>query len=404
MEAVIDLIIKGSLNIDRLITKECHINDASKAYDLLKSQKALGVVLNYLPKNDFEFVPATREIDLEKSIKFVPAKKGELQVGIVGAGGFAKAKLLPLVSKIPGVKIKAVADVDVTNAENVSRTYGATKTFVEEQDLFEEDSVDVVLIASPHKFHSDQAVQALCAGKAVFMEKPMVTTFDQFKKVSTFLKDNPKAPFCVDYNRSFAPFVQKIKWETVDRYSPLVVTYRMNAGYIPPEHWVQREIGAGRVIGEACHIFDLFCFLTGSAPRTVSVEALRPSSDDLFPTDNFSVQISFADGSICSLVYTSIGHTALGKERMELFFDSKSIVMDDYLTLRGYGTSHSFNETVSIADKGHNNLIKRFFEGIKQDEYEAPISVDRLNTVAELTLIIDQLVCQGGGEKDMTLS
>ncbi len=400
MQAVIDLITKGSLKVDRLISKEFQIDQASKAYDLLKSQNLLGVVLTYGPKNDFEFVPAVKEApSLKKNLTFVPAKKGSLQVGVVGAGGFAKSQLLPLVSKVPGVKINAVADADITNAENVSRTYGAVQAFGQEQELFEQSSVDVVVIASPHKFHSDQAVQALCAGKAVFMEKPMVTTFDQFKTISTFLKDNPNAPFCVDYNRSFAPFIQKIKWETLNRYSPLVITYRMNAGYVSPEHWMQREVGAGRVIGEACHIIDLFCFLTGSTPRTVSVEALRPARDDLFPTDNFSVQISFDDGSICSLVYTSIGHTALGKERMELFFDSKSIVMDDYLTLRGYGTSHAFSETVAIADKGHNNLITRFFENLKQDEYEAPISISRLNTVAELTLIIDDLVCQGGGEK-----
>lgn len=402
MQTIVKLIDSGSLKIDPLISELCSVENALKAYESLQSQKALGIVLSYLPKNDFEFVPAVQQPLEEKNISFLPARKGILRVGVVGAGGFAKTKLLPMVSKFDGVKITAIADANGTNAENVSRIYGATKTFVEEQELFIDDSIDVVIVASPHKFHCDQAVQALCRGKAVFMEKPMVTTFEQFEKISTFLQNNPTAPFCVDYNRSFAPFIQKIKWEMVDKYSPLVASYRMNAGYISPDHWVQRDAGAGRIIGEACHIFDLFCFLTGAEPRAVSVEALRPTSDDLFPTDNFSVTISFDDGSICSLLYTSIGHAASGKERMELFFDSKSIVMDDYYSLRGYGTSHAFDKTVSVQDKGHSNLMTSFFEGIKKDTWEMPISVNRLNTVAKITLVIDQLVCQGGGNQELT--
>lgn len=402
MQAIISFIQNKKLNIEKLISKEYLIEDVVQAYQELKTGKSLGVILRYTPKDDFSFVPAKRDLFPETPLSFIPAKKGTFRVGVVGVGGFARTKLLPLVSKIEGVTINAIADIDAASAENVSRTYGATRTFVEEQDLFEEPNLDVVIIASPHKFHSDQAIQALSQGKAVFMEKPMVTTFDQYQKLSTFLKNNPKTPFCVDYNRSFAPFIQKIKWELAERHSPLVMTYRMNAGYIPQTHWVQRQIGAGRVIGEACHIFDLFYFLTNSRPVAVSVEALRPSSDDLFPTDNFSAHISFSDGSICSLVYTSLGHPALGKERMELFFDSKTITMDDYLTLRGYGTSRSFDQTVATQDKGHGKLMKKFFEGMKQDEIVMPISIERLNTVAELTLTIDKLVCQGGGNKEFS--
>ena len=142
----------------------------------------------------------------------------------------------------------------------------------------------------------------------------MVTTFDQHEKLSTFLKKNPTAPFCVDYNRSFAPFIQKIKWELVNRKTPVMIRYRMNSGYIPGSHWVQTDMGAGRLIGEACHIFDLFCFLTGSQLASVSAEAIKPLSDDIFPTDNFSVQISFSDGSVCSLMYTALGNKKVPKE------------------------------------------------------------------------------------------
>lgn len=405
MQSIIDLITHNKLRIDPLITQVYGVADAKKAYDVLHTRKALGVVLSYLPKHDFEFVPAQRDsFLLEQPLHFVAAKQeGKIKVGIIGAGGFAKTKLLPLVSKLEDVVITAVADNDYSNAENVSRTYRAAKACIEEDELFQDNAIDVVVIASPHKFHYEQAVHALCRGKAVFLEKPMVTTFEQFKVLGAFLKNNPGAPLCVDYNRSFSPFIKKIKWELTERHSPLVMTYRMNAGYVSSDHWIQRDAGAGRIIGEACHIFDLFCFLTGANPTAVSVEALRPSSDDLFPTDNFATQISFDDGSICSLVYTSIGHVGLGKERMELFFDSKSIVMEDFVRLRGYGTSPMFDETVSMPDKGHKAILTSFFDSLRSEKREMPISVKRLNMVAELTLIVDKLACQGGGNEELHL-
>ena len=128
-----------------------------------------------------------------------------------------------------------------------------------------------------------------------------------------------------------------------------------------------------------------------------------PQSDNLFPTDNFSVQISFDDGSICSLMYTAIGHSGLGKERMEVFFDSKSIVMDDYKTLKGFGTSPAFNESVQMQDKGHEVLIHKFFESLKKEKRTMPIDLKRLNMVSGLTLTIDDLACRGGGNKEVVV-
>ena len=402
MEAIVDLISQKKLSVDKLATQEFYIDDVTKAYELIKTKEVLGVILRYTPKNDLLFVPAIRKPFVEKALAFTPAVGATLRVGFVGAGGFSKVKLLPIVSKVGDVKISAIVDTDITNAKNVCRTYGAAVALTDAHDLFEKDIVDAVVIASPHKFHCDQALEALAHGKAVFLEKPMATTFEQYGRISKFLIDNPKVPFCVDFNRSFAPFMQKIKWELVSRKSPVVIHYRMNAGYIPADHWTQTDLGAGRVIGEACHIFDLFCFLTGSKPAAVSVESLKPGSTDLFPTDNFSAQISFEDGSICTLLYTALGHSALGKERMEVFYDSKTIVMDDYKVLQGFGISHSFNESTRHPDKGHEILLQKFFDGLHSEERKMPISMERLNRVAELTLIIDELVCKGGGNKEFS--
>jgi predicted dehydrogenase/threonine dehydrogenase-like Zn-dependent dehydrogenase len=404
MQAFVHLIENHQINLSPLISDTININNVQDAYEQLKKQQALAIVLKYDDEGKTSEVRQDKSIIYteKKDILFIPAVKNNVRVGVVGAGGFAKIKLMPIISKLKNIKINAIVDANIANSISVSKVYGAARAFSDDSKLFDGDLVDAVLIASPHKFHCDQALAALQNGKAVFVEKPMVTDFEQLYRMQEFFKQHQNIPFCVDYNRSYAPFMQKIKKELKKRTSPLVIQYRMNAGFIPKEHWVQTEVGAGRIIGEACHIFDLFYFLTDSQPVSVSVESLKPTSDDLFPTDNFSAQFSFVDGSLANLVYTSLGHPGLSKERMEIFYDSKAILMDDFKVLQGFGLSMTFNEKVMVPDKGHENLLKEFFNGIRGDSFIPPISLERLQKVSEIALIVDQLACQGGGNKELS--
>ena len=395
MQAFLELIEKKELDINSLVFDCVAIDESARAYELIKNKQCLGVILNYLPKSE-----KRQELPSEqKQVTFMPTTKTTLRVGFVGAGGFAKVKLMPIVAKIKNAKINAIVDADVSNSINVSRLYGCATSLVDDAGMFNNYLVDVVVIATPHKYHCDQILSALSHGKAVFAEKPMVTDFEQFARLTNFLDEHPSSPLCVDYNRSFAPFMLKIKNVIEQRISPLMIHYRMNAGFIPKEHWVQTDVGGGRIIGEACHIFDLFCFLTGAKPVSISVETLNPSNDSIMPTDNISVQFSFSDGSVCTLLYTALGHAGVGKERMELFFDGKAIIMDDYLTLQGFGLPASFNEKVTSPDKGHEQLLQQFFAALKDINLTMPISRERLKTVAEITLMIDQLACNGGGTR-----
>lgn len=405
MQAFVSLLETQKISMKPFMNALLPADQAADGYGLLREKKAIGVVIDFVSS-----APQAPVIQQQRNsiadaqeIKFIPAVKDTLRVGVIGAGGFAKIKLLPFIARMKNVKINAVVEPNVATSMNISNLYQAQGSFTHENYLFERDLVDAVVIASPHKYHCDQALQALERGKAVFLEKPMVTDFEQLERMYDFLKKHQQIPFCVDYNRSFAPFTQKIKKVIEKRTSPLVVHYRMNAGFIPKDHWVQTEVGAGRIIGEACHIFDLFCYLTDSFPVAVSVESIKPSTDDLFPTDNFSAQFSFAGGSVCTLLYTALGNATLGKERMELFFDSKAIVMDDYKTLTGHGLPRSFNQTTNTPDKGHEFLLAQFFGQLKKEKFTPPITIERLYRVAHITLIVDQLACAGGGSKEFTV-
>jgi predicted dehydrogenase len=180
-----------------------------------------------------------------------------------------------------------------------------------------------------------------------------------------------------------------------------MIFYRMNAGHLEKEEILQRTMGAGRLIGEACHIFDVFLYLVEAEPISVSVESLKPKTPYLFPTDNFSAQISFVDGSICTLIYTSLGNPSMGKERLEVYFDGKSIVMDDYISLEGYGLPMAFNEYVKYPNTGQATLINKFVKAVQKTPYEPPLELSRLYQATELTLVIDELALRGGGEKNL---
>lgn len=401
MQAFVELLEQGRLSLDRLMQTEVSLERITQAYEQIVQKKNIGIVIAFNPEKNLQLHNETSTATTPSST-FIPARKdGIVSVGIVGAGNFAKITLMPIIAKLNDVKINAIVDIDVARSLNASKLYGAARSLVDDQELLKDGLVDVVIVSSPHKFHGEQALRALTHGKAVFMEKPMVTDLEQLNEFRNFFKRQPQAPVCVDYHRSFAPFVKKIKQAVDTRTSPLMIHYRVNAGYLPKDHWVQTEVGAGRIIGEACQIIDLFLYLVNSKPVSVSVESLHSSKDMLFPTDNFSSQIHFADGSICTLLYTALGHYRLGKERMELFFDSKSIVMNDYQRLCGYGLPSSFTTSTSTPDLGHELLITTFFERIKKTPYVPPIALDHMTKVAELTLLIDSLACEGGGSKEL---
>jgi len=399
MELFLDLIKEKKILVDPIITEKFKVDQAQIAYNYLKKSKTLGIVLSYIEGEKDKYLKDIDSLFKESRSTVFPYEyaQGVLKIGVVGAGGFAKIKLLPILSKMKDADIYSIVDSNPENAMNVATLYNAKRIGNSRDKLFYDDDVKMVVIATPHKFHFEQSMDALKSGKAVFVEKPAAVTFEQLEQLEDFFKINKKSFYCVDFNRSFAPFNVLIKDKIKKRNSPLMIQYRMNAGFIPKDHWIQQEEHGGRVIGEACHIFDLFCFLTDANPISVSVESLNHGSDNLLSNDNFVASMRMDDGSCCSLIYTSIGNSGLSKERMEIFFDGKSIVMKDYKTLQGFGLPKGFNKEVRSADKGHDNLLYQFVKNAKVEGAPSPIPLQRIFMATRLSLIVDKLAKQGGG-------
>jgi predicted dehydrogenase len=306
-------------------------------------------------------------------------KAGAVKIGLIGAGGFAKGMHLPNIKAQPDLlTLYAVASRTGHNATATARQYGAAYATTEDDKIINDPDVDAVLVATRHDLHADLVLRALRAGKHVLVEKPLGIAREEVENVVAFYRDaeasGTKAPIVLTgFNRRFSPFGTRLK-ELVDgRSDPMTIVYRMNAGYIPLDHWVHGAEGGGRNIGEGCHIYDLFTYLTGARLLSTQASAIMPKTGTYARNDNFSATFAFDDGSVATLVYTALGSSEYPKEQMEVFCDGKVYILDDYKALRVVGSSAAGVET-KIVDKGQATEIADFAKAIQSGgEWPIPL-------------------------------
>jgi predicted dehydrogenase len=213
-------------------------------------------------------------------------------------------------------------------AERVEAGYATTDL----DEVLSDQTIDLVLISTRHDTHAELALRSLEAGKHVFVEKPLAIDEEQLAALEAFFRGRggDTTVLMTGFNRRFSPAVAAIKRILAKRTTPLIANYRMNAGHIPNHHWVHGPQGGGRNIGEACHIYDLFNALTGSAHDKVEATSIAPDSQHWRRNDNFVATVRYADGSVCSLTYTALGDKSYAKERCEIYVDGQVIVLDDF--------------------------------------------------------------------------
>jgi predicted dehydrogenase len=280
--------------------------------------------------------------------------------------------------------VYAVMSRTGANTKAAAKQFGARYATTDYTDILKDNDADAVLISTRHNLHSEMAVEAIKSGKHVFVEKPMslnrkelaaiVSAIvgrevpDDITSIASFIKNMDYAPeihYMVGFNRRFSPYLVRAKELTSSRINPMIINYRMNAGYIPLDNWVHSEEGGGRNIGEACHIYDIFNFLTGSEVASVKAQSINPRSEQYAKNDNFVAIIKYLDGSVCNLTYTSLGSKDYPKEHMEIYCDEKIFRMNDFRNMEIYGL-HEGPLKTKIADKGHFQELQAFSEAIKK--------------------------------------
>jgi predicted dehydrogenase/threonine dehydrogenase-like Zn-dependent dehydrogenase len=365
MAAYLDLLAGGAVDVASLITVKERLEDAPAAYERLKApDRPLLAVLECGPSNTAssgENPPASAgSPQVEGTGRWQsPAPGQPLGIALIGAGSFVQGMHVPLLKAMTGkVSIPWSCSRTGLSARNSASMIPGCKATTRYDEVLADPAVHAVLIGTRHDTHAALAIQALQAGKAVFLEKPMCLTAEEREALRAAVEASD-APFMIGYNRRFSPFAEKIRRESANRIHPLMIQYTMNAGYLPGEHWTQGPEGGGRLLGEACHIIDLFRSLIGHPVQEISCTPLRSNNPAAFATDNFSLTLSYEDGSVANLIYTALGHKDVAKERMQVFFDEKTFLLEDYLTLRAHGSKNAGME-LKIQDKGHGAELAAF--------------------------------------------
>jgi len=389
MMEYLNLISEGKIDVEPLIHSSFEVSQAATAYETLKKdkEKPMIVLLSY---------PGSEED--KKPNRIIPNPSAlttgsdKINIALVGVGSFIKGMHVPNLQALSRqYQIHAVASRTGSNASNAAKQLGAQYCTTDYQEILSDSKVDAVLIGTRHNQHASMVIEALQAGKHVLVEKPLALTQDELETIRKFYETNQQIPILLTgFNRRFSPFAQRAKEILENRTNPIVINYRMNAGYIPLDHWVHTEEGGGRNLGEACHIYDLFTFFTNSKVNSVQSQSLAPKTDHYSSRDNFVATLGFEDGSVATLTYTALGSNKFPKEQMEIFSDGKVLMLDDYKQLQIHG-SNSKGVSSNLTDKGHKRELEVFAETLEKGG-EWPIPLWQQLQATEIAFQVEQLI------------
>ena len=353
-EAILQTISSGHLKVNNLITESFDLTDYEKIYGDMRRGGVIASILRYKEDTPQQSVVAVSDKD--------HASQGK-SYGIIGAGNYTSSMVVPCLRKSKA-DIRYIASAQGLSAKILAKSAGASFATSDYKEILSDPEVGLVVITTRHNLHAPMVLEAIQAGKSVFVEKPLCLNREELEQITTAYREAPKhVTLTVGFNRRFSPFAMKLKQLVGDGAKNIVAT--MNAGEIPRDMWVHdMEVGGGRIIGEACHFIDLCSYIAGSKVIAVCMNALGENPEE--HTDNASILLRYANGSNVVINYFANGSKAYAKERVEVFSQGKVLVLDNWRKLTAYGVK-GFSSMSGRMDKGQQNqfdqLTKRLQDG-----------------------------------------
>lgn len=348
-EAVLNAIAENKLEVSPLITNRVHLKDYDKIYGDMSNPNIIASILEY---SSTEEPKSTTQVC---SKSFTGA---DGVIGIIGAGNFTSSTLLPSLKK-NRANIKYIASSGGLSSTTLAKKYGIAKSTSDYNEILKDIDVDLLVITTQHNLHAKMVIEAIKSNKSVFVEKPLALNQIELDEIINYYNSN-NVNVTVGFNRRFAPLAKKMKKVLGVSNIPININATMNAGFIPKNFWHHDiEIGGGRIIGEACHYIDLCSFLTGSKVIAVCMNAMGVNPQE--NTDNASILLKYENGSNVVINYFANGSKSYSKERLEVFSQERTLVMDNWRKLKGYGFK-GFSSSSSKQDKGHFNQFKALVE------------------------------------------
>ena len=373
MDEFLRLLGAGKVDVGELVHAAFPVDEAASAYAALREPHSKpAILLSYDAERHVKQPGRIHTVEVRPA-SAAPIE-GRIRVGVIGAGGFVSRYRLPFLKELSDqYSLRAISTVDGPSCGALAREFGAVTATTDYEEILRDPEVDLVLVGTRHDLHFPLVKKSLEAGKRVFVEKPLCLRPEELDEVAD-LSGTTGLPVIVGFNRRYAPLTVVLESRLRQETAPFVILYRANAGHIPADHWAQDgDVGGGRIIGEACHFIDVVRFLVGPDIAVSDVQAAVAPADGvrIVARDNFVASISFADGSIASLVYTSLGSRDMEKERVEVFAGGKSYVLHDYLWLQGCGCDTSAWRPSSGRIKGDRLILPEQDKGWREELVEA---------------------------------
>ena len=383
MQAFLDLLSMQKISMDPIISHEFAIEQAPDAYDIIEQRKPyLGIVLRY---------DTNREIEdkiVLKAPESKPFPSGTPVIGVIGAGIFATSTLLPNLSKIEGIKLKGLSAATGISCESVAKKYGFEYCTSDYHKIMEDPEINCVSIVTRNSLHAPLVIEALKHGKNVLVEKPLALTEEELEAVRSAWKEHGGLVM-VGFNRRYSELGMKLRDFFKKRSQPMVALYRVNAESIPKDHWIYyNSEGGSRIITECCHFIDFLQYIIGSSPTEVYARKIEPEIKSPEDNENVSITISFEDGSIGTIIYTTHGDSSLSKERAEFFADGMAGVITDFKQLEMVkgGKKEKIAKRM-VTEKGHKNEFEKFLEMVKKGSSEYNFEGNVLTTLVTLKAV-----------------
>lgn len=352
-EAVLQAMAGGQLQVKQLITEQVPLAEYQQIYGDMSKAASIASMLQYPEGN------GALKHTVNVSPRSFTHQKGV--VGIIGAGNFTKMTLLPAL-KNSGAELKTIASANGVSGTALAKKHGIANSTSSDKDILSDSEIDLVMITTRHNLHAIQIIESLNAGKHVFVEKPLALNEEELNKIIAAYESANSCTLNVGFNRRFSPHSEGVKKALSG--GPINMVMTLNAGFIPPNSWVQdMKVGGGRIIGEACHFLDLCAYFADSPIAAVCMNALGQAPEE--NTDNASILVRLANGSNAVINYFSNGSKAYAKERIEIFAQERTFIIDNWKETKGHG-ANNFKTIKSSIDKGHKAQFQKLIESVKQ--------------------------------------
>lgn len=363
-EAILHAISSGKLSVKEMITEVVPLEDYQNIYGNIGNSRAIASILKYKEEQNLK---PSHTIQFESN----DFKGTTGVIGIIGSGNFTKMTMLPAL-KGTQANLKYIASQGGVTGTTMAKKYGFSHSTTDYKDILRDDSVDLAMITTRHNLHAEMAVESLLAGKHVFVEKPLALNEEELNRVAEAVKKSGKT-VTVGFNRRFSPHIVKMKSLLGNSQMNIIAT--MNAGHISANVWVHDlKIGGGRIIGEACHFIDLITYLTGSRVQSVCMNAMGVNPEE--NTDNATILLKYENGSTGVISYFSNGSKAYSKERIEVYSQERTLIMDNFRKTEGFGFK-GFSKLKTGLDKGHKSQFQQLIQKVSNGG-EALIPFDEI--------------------------